>query len=190
VEDSLKRKIAGGVAGLALLAGAGGAAFAASSSPGQRAPADGRDAFLAGVAKRLNVSPKALKDAIEAEAKEHGGPPLLGPGPGFRGFRGGPPPFGGPPPPAGPPPGRPPGPPGPPGPIMAGLDAAAKYLGLTDAQLRTQLRSGKSLAEIATARSKPLDGLKSAIEAAVTSDLHDRIDEIVTRKMQRWRHHP
>ena len=94
---------------------------------------------------------------------------------------------------------------------MAGLDGAAKYLGLTDAQLRGQLRSGKSLAQIADARSKSLDGLKSAIEAAVKSDLdkavadkrltqaqedhilsdlHDRLDEIVTRKLHDWRHHP
>jgi hypothetical protein len=226
VEIALKRKIAGGAAGLALLAGAGGAAFAASSGDPRGPAGNDRDAFLAGVAKRLHVSPQALKDAIKAEAKEHGGLPPIGPGPGFRdhGFRdhdfpGGPPPLAGPPPPAGPPPfagppppGRPPGPPGPPGPIMAGLDAAAKYLGLTDAQLRTQLRSGKSLAQVADARNKSLDGLKSAIEAAVKSDLdkavadkrltqaqedhilsdlHDRLDEIVNRKPHDWRHrHP
>jgi hypothetical protein len=209
MENALKRKIAGGAAGLALLAGAGGAAFAASSDhPSGRAAGYDRDSFLAGVAKRLNVSPKALKDAIRAEAEEHGGPPPLGPGPGPGfGFRGGPPPPGAPPPLAGPPPpGRPPGPPGP---IMAGLDASAKYLGLTQAQLQKQLRSGKSLAQIADAHNKPLDGLKSAIEAAVKSDLdkavadkrltqaqedhilsdlHDRLDEIVNRTMHRWRH--
>jgi nitrogen-specific signal transduction histidine kinase len=54
---------------------------------------------------------------------------------------------------------------------MAGLDGAAKYLGLTGAQLRTQLESGKSLADVAKARNKPLAGLKGAIEAAVKSDL-------------------
>jgi hypothetical protein len=211
VENGLKRKIAGGAAGLALLAGAGGAAFAATSNPSGRAAGYDRDAFLAGVAKRLNVSPQALKNAIKAEADAHGGFPLFGPGPGFHdhGFRGGPPPPGAPPPFAGPPPpGRPPGPPGP---IMAGLDAAAKYLGLTQAQLQKQLRSGKSLAQIADARNKPLDGLKSAIEASVKSDLdkavadkrltqaqedhilsdlHGRIDEIVNRTMRGWRHHP
>src|SRR3954451_9812001 len=132
MENALKRKIAGGAAGLALLAGAGGAAFAASSDPPGRTAGYDRDSFLAGVAKRVGVSPEALKKAIEAEAKEHGGPPLLGPGPGPGfgfGFRGGRPAPRAPPPLAGPPPpGRPPGPPGP---IMAGLDASAKYLGLT-----------------------------------------------------------
>jgi hypothetical protein len=73
---------------------------------------------------------------------------------------------------------------------MAVLDAAAKYLGLSDAQLRNQLRSGKSLAQIAEAQNKPVAGLKSAIEAAVASELHDRIDEIVNGKLPRLRHHP
>jgi hypothetical protein len=242
MEHALKRRIAGGAAGLALLAGAGGAAFAASS--GGRAGSNQPDAFLGDVAKRLNVSPEKLKEAIKGafsdkldadvaagrltraqadrikkEAEEHGGFPPLGPGPGLepgpglRGhdFRGGPPPFAGPPPPGRPPlPGRPPGPPGPPGPIMAGLDAAAKYLGLSDAQLHKQLESGKSLAEVADARNKPLGGLKSAIEAAVKSDLdkavadkrltkaqedrilsdlHGRLDEIVNRKPELGRHH-
>jgi hypothetical protein len=61
---------------------------------------------------------------------------------------------------------------------MAGLDAAAKYLGLTDAQLRTQLQSGKSLAQVAGDRNKPVAGLKGAIEAAVKKDL----DQAVTDK--------
>src|SRR5215212_7997285 len=140
MEQTLKRRIAGGAAALALLAGAAGAAFADSSGGSGSGRGYGRDAFLDGVAKRLGVSPDRLRDAIEDEAKEHRGPPLLGPGPGRPGFHGGPPPPG-PPPPAGRPPfpGPPPGrPPGPPGPIMAGLDAAAKYLGLSDAQLRKE----------------------------------------------------
>src|SRR4051794_37261887 len=134
MENALKRKIAGGAAGLALLAGAGGAAFAASSDPPGRTAGYDRDSFLVGGAKRVNGSPQAPKGASRAGAKEDCGPPLLGPGrgpgrgPGF-GSQGGPPPPGAPPPLAGPPPpGRPPGPPGP---IMAGLDASAKYLGLT-----------------------------------------------------------
>jgi hypothetical protein len=63
-------------------------------------------------------------------------------------------------------------------PFMAPLHAAGYYLGLTDAQLRTQLESGKSLAQIAAARNKPVDGLKSAIEAAVKTEL----DKAVTDK--------
>jgi AraC-like DNA-binding protein len=216
---SLKRKVAGAAAGLALVAGAAGGAYAVSN----RASSGDRQAFLNDVAKRLNVSPQKLKDAfagalddrlaadvkagritqaqadeIKRHASEHGGVPFLGPppGPGGPGGPGGPPPFGGPPRFGGPPPGAP-------GPIMAGLDAAAKYLGLTDPQLRTRLRSGKSLAQVASDQSKPLPGLKSAIEAAVKKDLdqavagkritkaqegqilselHGRLDEIVNRK--------
>jgi len=55
------------------------------------------------------------------------------------------------------------------------LSTAAAYLGLTQAQLRTQLNSGKSLAQIAKDRDKSVDGLidklvdakKERIEAAV-----------------------
>src|SRR3954447_24260718 len=142
MENALKRKVAGGAAGLALLAGAAGAAFADSSggSAGSSAGARGyeREAFIDGVAKRVGVSPEKLKDAIRAEAKEHGGFPLLGPG-GPPPFRGGPPPPGAPPPFPGPPPGRPPHAPPP---VAAGLDAAAKYLGLTGPQFRKQLEAG------------------------------------------------
>jgi len=41
--------------------------------------------------------------------------------------------------------------------------AVASYLGFTESELRTQLESGKSLAEIATAQDKSVDRLKSAI---------------------------
>jgi hypothetical protein len=215
VDSTLKRRFAAAAAGVALLAGAGGA-YAVSKSGGS---GTGRDAFLNDVAKRLNVTPDKLKaaldgalkdrldaavaagrltpaqaDEIERRAQAEGGVPLLGgPGPGerrpggfgFRRFRGGPPPFAGPPPP--PPPGAPPAPPPPPavpgppggpgpggppfGPIGAGFSAAAKYLGLTATQLGTRLRSGKSLAQVASAQGKPVAGLQSAIEAAVKSDL-------------------
>ena len=207
---TLKRKVAGAAAGLALVAGAAGAAYAVSGGS-----SDNRQAFLNDVAGRLHVTPQQLKDAVagafgdrlaadvkagrltQAQAdeirrhfQEHGGVPFLGPPPG----PGGPPPLGGPPLGFGHPP---------PGPIFAGLDAAAKYLGLTDAQLRTRLMSGKSLAQVAAAQNKPVDGLKSAIEAAVKkrldqavtdkritqsqedhilSDLHARLDDIVNRK--------
>ena len=164
MEQTLKRRIAGGAAGLALLAGAGGAAFAESSG--------GSDS-----------------------GRQHGGPRLHGPGDRGHGFYGGPPPPGTPPPLPGPPPGRtglgpPPRPPGPPPLIIAGLGAAAKYLGLTGEQLRTQLHSGKSLAEIAKARSKSVEGLKSAIETAVTREFHARLDDLVNGKLRRHRRHP
>jgi hypothetical protein len=55
--------------------------------------------------------------------------------------------------------------------LMAGVGDIATYLGLTSADLRTQLRSGKSLAAIATAQGKTADGLKAAITAAATKQL-------------------
>ena len=54
------------------------------------------------------------------------------------------------------------------------LRAASDYLGLTPRQLFQQLRSGKSLAEIAVAQGKTVDGLKSAILSAVKARL-DRV---------------
>ena len=47
------------------------------------------------------------------------------------------------------------------------LKAAATYLGVTNAQLVTDLRVGKSLAQVATAKSKSVDGLKQALLAAL-----------------------
>jgi hypothetical protein len=54
--------------------------------------------------------------------------------------------------------------------------AAAKYLGLTEAQLRAQLRSGKTLAQVATAQGKSVDGLK----AAILADAKSRLDQAVS----------
>ena len=47
------------------------------------------------------------------------------------------------------------------------LKIAATYLGVTNAQLVTDLRAGKSLAQVATAKSKSVDGLKQALLAAL-----------------------
>lgn len=49
--------------------------------------------------------------------------------------------------------------------------AAADYLGLTEAELRTQLESGKSLAQIAKDQGKSTDGLKKALHDTVKEDL-------------------
>ena len=178
VNQNLKRKIAVSVAGVTVLAG-GGIAFAATQS----SPQDERKALLDNAAKRLNVSPDQLSaalqgafedqldkavadgrltkeraDAIKARLKAHGGVPL------------GPPIFGGP----GGPGGRfghgfRVGPGGPHGPH--GIDAAAKYLGLTEAKLHEQLESGKSLADVAKAQGKDVEGLKKAIVDAAKADL-------------------
>jgi hypothetical protein len=49
--------------------------------------------------------------------------------------------------------------------------AAAQYLGLTDAQLQTQLQTGKSLAAVATAQGKTVAGLKAALVTQFSSTL-------------------
>jgi hypothetical protein len=181
VEWTFKRKLAAAAAGVAALAGAGGA-YAGASGSQPSAPGDGHQALLNDVAKRLGVSPQKLQSAFEAAVadrrKQRGFPPGPPPGPGGPTGPGGPVgpgrPFG---------PGGPPGDPrGPGGPLMPAFAAAAKYLGLTDAQLRTQLRSGKSLADVAAARNKPLAGLKSAIGTALKSEIDSRLDEIVNAK--------
>jgi hypothetical protein len=56
--------------------------------------------------------------------------------------------------------------------------AVAAYLGITPAQLRSDLRAGKSLAQIATAHGKTVAGLKSAILDAVKV----RLDKAVASK--------
>jgi hypothetical protein len=126
-----------------------------------------QQAFLDNAAKRLNVTPAELKAALQgaysdqldaavaagkitkaqADAmKQHsteGGLPLFG-----GGHRGN---FGhhGPP----------------------SLAAAATYLGLTEAELRTELESGKNLAQIATAQGKTVADLKKALAAATRTKL-------------------
>ena len=52
------------------------------------------------------------------------------------------------------------------------MNAAADYLGLSLTQLHTQLQSGDSLADIATAQGKTVPGLKNALLAAMTSRLN------------------
>jgi hypothetical protein len=47
------------------------------------------------------------------------------------------------------------------------LGIAARYLGLTRPQLAAELRAGKSLAQVATARSTSVDGLEAALLAPV-----------------------
>jgi hypothetical protein len=182
VDRKLKRRLA--IGGVVLAAfGAAGGAYAVTNGNG-----NGRDAYLNDVAGRLHVSrdqlDSALKGAFEdrlaaavkagkltqAEADNIkkkveqggvvpglGGPPFGGPGPGPGGprfgFRFG---FG----------------------IGAAAGDVAKYLGLTTAQLRQQIVSGKSLAEIATAQKKTVAGLKNEISSAAKAQL----DKAVTAK--------
>jgi hypothetical protein len=187
-----KRAIAIGATAL-VVAGGGGAAVAASGSGSS--PND----FLDSVARHLGISRQKLDDATKAAAidqvdaqlkagqitqaeadalkkriQDGDVPPLGvlrpgGPGPGF-GFG-----FGG----------RP-GIPGGPALLKDGIDdslaAAAKYLGLSESALRDQLNDGKSLADVAKAQNKDLDGLKNAILAAAKSDLDQAVaDKKITQ---------
>lgn len=76
-----------------------------------------------------------------------------------------------------------PGPPhgGRPGGMLdADLAAAATYLGTTKAELQTQLKSGKTLAQIAKATDgKSVAGLVSAIVAAETKTIAQRVTDFV-----------
>jgi hypothetical protein len=170
------------VAAAATLAVAGGAAAAVAATGGGSRTSD----FLDSVAKHLGVSPQKLEDATKAAAVdqvnadlaagritkaqadelkkriEAGDGVLGGPGgPGFgRGARG----F------------VIPGGPGGPGfagkPFIANeLAAAAKYLGLSESDLRTKLEAGQSLADVAKAQGKELAGLEQAILDAAKADL-------------------
>jgi hypothetical protein len=204
---AMKRKvIAGAAAALAVGgAGAGVAATKLASSPSAESKAVVSDA-----AKSLGIEPqklsaalkKALEDRVDAAVaagrltKAQGDElkqriaaddfPLFG-GPGFGPGRDGPHAFG------------------------HGLDAAATYLGLTEAQLQTRVNSGKTLAEIAKAQGKSVDGLKAALrkdeqteldaavkagrltkadEQRILKDVDQRIDALVNGTLrERFRDH-
>jgi hypothetical protein len=60
--------------------------------------------------------------------------------------------------------------------FFGGLETAAGYIGITEAQLRTELEAGKSLAEVAKAHDKSVDGLADALYA----DAKQRLDDAVS----------
>jgi hypothetical protein len=169
---TIKRKVIAGAAA-ALAVGGTGAGYAATqvgSSPSAESKAIVNDA-----AKQLGVKPSELSDALEHAftgrvdaavkagrlTKEEGeelkqriqsgefplfGPPALG-----HGFPG-------------------------PHPFFHGLDSAAEYLGLTEAQLRTRLNDGQTLAQIAKAEDRSVDGLKHALVADAKEKLDAAVD--------------
>jgi len=150
--------IAAGIAALAV-AGGGGALAATQLTPKQE-----RQAVLNDAAKQLGVTPAKLESALkqalknrvdaavadgrltQAQANELKARIDAGSLPFFgpRGFdhRGGP-----------------------------HLDAAAAYLGLSAAELRAQLESGKTLAQVAQARGKSVSGLVDALVADEKQEL-------------------
>jgi hypothetical protein len=165
------RKVAVAGAGLALAAGGGGA-YAATRDSGPT-PQEQRQAIINDVAKRLGVQPGALTDAVKGALKDQVDAAVAagrltqaqadaiksridsGQGPGFFGFnhvgRG-----------AG---------------FHGELDAAASYLGLTDEQIDSERQAGKSLAQIATAHGKSVDGLVQALVDAETKELDQAVKD-------------
>jgi hypothetical protein len=59
--------------------------------------------------------------------------------------------------------------------MFGGLQAAAGYVGITEAQLRTELEGGKTLAQVATAHGKSVDGLVNKLLADAKSKLDDSV---------------
>jgi hypothetical protein len=57
------------------------------------------------------------------------------------------------------------------------LDAAATYLGMTEAQLRTALEGGKTLAQVARDRGKTVQGLVDALVGAAKKDLAKAVED-------------
>lgn len=172
---STKAKLAVAAVGAATLAIALGAAGALAAS-GVLSPQEESQAVIDDAAERLGVEPGELSDALRAALESRvdaaveagrlteaqgetlkeriGETPLLfgglgahGPGLGHFGH------------------------PGHPG----HLDAAAAYLGIDEAELHEQLADGKTLAEIATAEGKSVEGLVQALVKAA----EDRIDDAV-----------
>jgi hypothetical protein len=180
------------VSAAVLAAGAGGgAAIAATSGDDEHKKAE--QAVIDDAAKRLNVSPEALRNALGAaedaqldqavkdgkltqdqadaikKRRQQSGAVLGGPGvagvhPGFGG-RGGGLGLGG----AG-------GIDFKTGPGGA-LDAAASALGLKRDALIAKLRGGKSIADVAKDQNKSLDDVKTAITDAVTKELDQAVKD-------------
>lgn len=57
------------------------------------------------------------------------------------------------------------------------LATAAAYIGVTEADLRTELQTGKTLAEIAVAHGKTRDGLIAALSAEATKAITTAVDQ-------------
>jgi hypothetical protein len=57
------------------------------------------------------------------------------------------------------------------------MSTAATYIGITEAQLRTELQSGKSLADVAVAHGKTRDGLIAALVQASTNEITTLVDQ-------------
>lgn len=161
-------KYAIGAAALLIAAGGGAAAVAASQSS---SPSDESKAIIDDAAGQLGISPQKLTDALKKAlanrvdaavaagriTKAEGDAlkariqandfPLIGGADRGGGHFG----------------------------FFGRLDAAASYLGLTDAELRTELENGKSLAQVATDHGKSVDGLINALVASAQKKLDEAV---------------
>jgi hypothetical protein len=192
----MKRRhhIAIGVAAALSVVGVGGAIAATQLTPKQESQAVLNDA-----AKQLGVEPNELSNALKQALKNRvdaavqdgrltdeqgrrmkeridaGAAPLLGLGPrgfGHRHHR--------------------------PGHLFhPGIEAAADYLGMTQAQLANALRGGKTLAQVARDNNKTVEGLVDALVAdakkrfgtnEVPADLREAITDIVNGRHRRPPH--
>jgi hypothetical protein len=164
-----RNKLAVGAAALVAVVGSAGAVAAT----GALSPQEESQAVVDDVAERLGVESSELGDAIKAalkarvdaavdagrlteaqaaELKERidaNEVPLFGLGRGGPGHG--------------------------PGHHFGGLDAAASYLGVTEEGLRTELAEGQTLAEVAEAQGKSVDGLVDAMVAAAKDDLQQAV---------------
>ncbi|HEX6391593.1 MAG TPA: hypothetical protein VFZ89_19165 [Solirubrobacteraceae bacterium] len=177
--SALRKRIVVGLLGVAVAAG-GGIAFAASQS------SDPRDEYLNDVAKRLNVTPEKLREAMKGASLDQleqavkdgdltqqqadrikqkieasgGEVPFLG-GKG-RVFGGGSERhhfgFGF-------------------GVFRAELEKVADYLGVSVADLRKELADGKSLTDVAKTENKDVDGLKKVITDAAKARLDKAVKD-------------
>lgn len=68
------------------------------------------------------------------------------------------------------------------GPGVDLFSAAAQYIGITTDQLRTELGSDKSLADVAVAHGKTRDGLIQALKTAEEQNIDQRIGDLVDHK--------
>lgn len=66
------------------------------------------------------------------------------------------------------------------------LEAAAKYLGISQAELRGELRDGKTLGEIARAEGRSLTGLRNAIADAMPSRMREHMGNSGGMGMMGW----
>src|SRR5215213_534217 len=171
VLQGTKRKVAGGITVLVVAVAGAGAAIGAT---GTGTPQQESKVVIDAAATDLGISSAnltaALKKALvarvdaavtagrltQAQATElkarinSGEVPLVGLGGGHRGHRGGPGGIG----------------------HFAELQAAATYLGMTPAELRTAQENGKTLAAIAKDKGKTVDGLVAAMVAAATKEVN------------------